>query len=363
MNIIFNLFKIKFTKLDELLNKYGEGINPNSKINLFINLEPIIRKLSASNIEEYLKVRTHEKSYEMIANIINLAAHYRLFFTKNKLYSNIYLYLGYPFNAPYLNREINPNYRKDYSHKYTKDDRNFVLSNTLDSVLSLTKIILDYVMGVHLITSDSIEPSLIPDIITGMNKNNNINFILSNDRYDYQYVNSDFRILRAKQNDSYLINKDNVIEILKQEEKISNNITVSNNFLTFILSLLGDKHRGIGKLRGIGLAAILKMLDKAIKEELIGANAYSINVLERIVKDDYLALLRSNFLCTDIRSQAMRLNIRTIHAIADQIVDKFDNVALKRLNDEYFRQFPIHLLELTDANKLITTKKSKDIFL
>lgn len=77
MDALFNMFKVKFDKLDELISKHCTELTRDSRVNLFINLEPIIKKLAGANIEDYLKVRTEEKSYEMISNIINLASHYR----------------------------------------------------------------------------------------------------------------------------------------------------------------------------------------------------------------------------------------------------------------------------------------------
>lgn len=362
LGIIFNLFKIKYVKLDELILSHCKEINPKSRINFFINFESILKKLSASNVDEYLKVRNSEKIYEMIAEIINLIAHYRMYFTKNRLYSKIYMYMGYPFNITYLNQEINPDYRSDYKHKYTKDRKNFHLSNTIELAIDHVKTILEYIEGVYFITSDSIEPSIIPKIILEENKENAINFILTTDRYEYQYVNKSLYILRPKQNDSYLVSKENVIKIIKLEEKLINDIEVGSNFLPFILSLTGDKYRSIGKLKGVGVAGLLKILDKGIKENIIGKDVTNINLLERIVKPDYVPLLRMNYLCTDIDSQFMRLNVRNKHSIMSQIVDKFDNVSLKKINDQYFRMYPIHLLELTEANKLVKTRK-KDIFL
>jgi|HigsolmetaAR203D_1030402.scaffolds.fasta_scaffold01232_12 hypothetical protein len=362
LGIIFNLFKIKYVKLDELIMKYCKEINPKSRVNFFINFESVLKKLSASNIDEYLKVRNSEKIYEMIAEIINLISHYRMYFTKNKLYSKIYVYMGYPFNTNYLNQEIIPDYRSEYKHKYTKDRKNFHLSKTIEYAIDHVKTILEYVEGVYFITSDTVEPSVVPKLIIEENKSDSLNFILTTDRYEYQYVNKLCYILRPKQNDSYLLSKENAIRMIKLEEKLLNEIEVGSNFLPFILSLTGDKYRNIGKLKGVGVGGILKILNKAIEENLISKDVTNINLLEKIVRSDYIPILRTNYLCTDVDAQYMRLNIRVKHNILSQIKDKFDNVSLKRLNDQFFRLYPIHLIELTEANKLLKGPK-KDIFL
>lgn len=361
--MIFNLFKVKFTKLDELIENTCKDVNKESKINVFINLESVFRKLASTNIEEYLRVKTDEKIFEMISNIINLASHYRLFFSKNKLYSKIYLCMSYPFTKnEYKNRLLNADYRKYYEHKYSKNTNHLILSSVLDSSIPFAKIILEYIEGVYLIESKHIESSLIPFVINKDNEDSSINFIVSTDLYDFQYANKGYYIIRPKQNDSYIVNKDNVIESLKYEEKITKDITINSNYYTFILSLLGDKYRNMEKIKRVGLINILKMINKALDEKILYEDVYNINILSSIIKEEYKPLLLNNFYCTDIDIQYQMLNIKDLYTITEQIIDKFDNVSLKKINDNYFTLYPLYLLELTSANKLKNLKDKKNIF-
>lgn len=361
MDAIFNLFKIRYPIMDTLIMKHCKEIGPNSKINLFINIEPIIRKLSTSNVDEYLKVKTEEKSYELISNIVNLAAHYRMFFSKNKLYSNVYMYVGYPFGSMYKSRAINPNYRKTYEHKFTKDPKSMVLSNSLEQVIPFVKIILEYIEGVYFIESGPTEPSAIPQVILNHKPTNAINFILTTDRYEYQYTNKDFYILRPKKLDSYIVSKNNVIETMKLEDKIVNETTVGPNFVPFIISILGDRYRDIKKIKSIGLSTIISLLNLAIQENIIGKDVSNISILSDTVKEEYRAQVLSNFYTVDIDTQIQSMNMKDTYHITDQLVDKFDNVSLKNINDQYFREYPIYLLELLSAAKL-KTKKGPNVF-
>jgi hypothetical protein len=249
-----------------------------------------------------------------------------------------------------------------YEHKYTKDPKTIILKNTLDYSLGFVKTILEYVEGVYFIEPDSIEPSLIPYVITRQSKDDNINIILSTDRYDYQYATEGFYIIRPKQEDSYMVTKENLINIVKLEEKITSDVLVGSNFYQFILPLLGDKYRDISKIRRVGLASILKMIAAGIKADVIGKDTYNHNVFSDILKAEYQSLFRTNFSCTNLVSQYNMLNVRDFYTIEKQIVDKFDNIALKKINDEYFKYYPIYLLELTDAGKL-NKKKGPDVFL
>lgn len=213
--------------------------------------------------------------------------------------------------------------------------------------------------GVYLIEADSIESSLVPHIIKKDTPANEINMIVSTDRYDYQYVNKDYYIIRPKKADSYMIDKNNLMHILKLEDKIVNNITVGSHFYPFILSLLGDKYRNIEKIKRVGLASLLKIIHGAIENSIISKDVSNINILSGIMKEEFKGLLLQNFYCTDIDTQFSMLNIKDLYSITSQLTDKFDNVTLKKINNEYFKQHPLFLLELTEANNLIKKKKRK----
>lgn len=361
MEPIFNLFKIKFTKLDEIITQGSTNLNKNSKVNVFINFESVLKKLASSNIEEYLRVKGEERNFEMISNIINLASHYRLFFSKNGIYSKVFIYLNYPFKNMYKNRLINAEYRTYYENKYAKNPNHFVLNEVISSSLPLTKIILEYVEGVYLIQSDYIENSLVPYIISDGTTEDGVNFIITNDVYDYQYVNNGFFILKPNKDESLLINKDNVMKTLKQREEISNDSTLDSKYLPFILSLLGNKERNIEKIKRIGLVNIIKMIIKALKEHVISEGVFNINILSNVIKEEYKSLVLNNFYCTDIETQFQMLNIKDLYIITSQLVDKFDNESLKKLNDQYFSLYPIQLLELTSGSKFLK-KDKKNIF-
>lgn len=356
MDPIFNLFKIKFTVLDKIITENCKDITPNSKVNVFINLEDIIKKLSSSNIEDYLRMKNSDRNLELMANILNLASHYRLFFSKNKLYSKIFIYLNYPFNTLYKNRIVNLDFRSYYENKYTKNPNHFVLQEVLTNSLPLAKVITEYIEGVYLIFSDYIESSTVPYIINKNTNSNVINFILSDDIYDYQYVNHGFYLLLSKKDDSIVITKDNVFNILKTKMDINNSCSLDSRYLPFILSLLGNKKRSIQKIKGIGLATIIKMINKAINEQIISKDAFNINILANMIKPEFRKQLLDNFYCTDIETQYNMLNIKDIYSITTQIVDKFDNVTLKKINNQYFQFYPIQLVELLSGTKFLNKK-------
>lgn len=361
MDVIFNLFKIRFNIMDELFSANDINLTRSDKVNIFINLESVLRKLHRSNLEVYLKVKKDEKIFEFVSNILNLAAHYRLYFSKQKIYSKVYIYLGYPFKSKYKNNNFNEEYRKYYQERFSKNTKNVSFSNLFEDVMGISKTILEYIEGVYIINSNSIEPSVIPYILMKDKDDNFKNFIVTTDRYEYQYVDKDFYILRPKKELSYIITKDNVINQMKIEEKINSDLSVDSSYISFILSILGNKYRNIKHIKRIGLSTLIKLIRTAIDNNILGERTNNIYLLSKIIKDEYKEIFLNNYYCTDLDYQIKYLNIVDIHSITDQIKDKFDNASLNKLNNDYFNTYPIMLLELTSAVNLI--KKKKDIFL
>lgn len=348
IDIIFNLFKVKYIKLDKIINDTVGNIDFNKPFNIFINLEPIIKKLSSSNVEEYLRVKTDERVKELISNIINLASHYRLFFTKNKVYSKVYFYYGYPFKSKHKLLTVNPNYRLYYENKYNTNPNYFVLKDVIKTSIPLTKIILDYIEGVYFLTSNELEPSLIPTIIDSENACNN--FIITNDRYDFQHtLNGTNYIIVPKQDDSFVVTKNNLISTLKRLEKVETEELCEAEFYPFILSIIGDKYRSIDKLKRVGVSSIISLINKAKEKQLIGNSSYSIDILLKIIKQEHRDNILNNFVCSCLNYQYNLVNKNDKMEIHNQIVDKFDDTQLKLLNEQNFLDTPIQLVEITSA--------------
>lgn len=355
MEIIFNLHKIKYKKLDEIITNGCKEINPSSKVNLFINLDNIFIRLADANLESRLQLTEERKCFELISNIINLAAHYRKFFSNNGIYSRVYLYSSYPFNATYRNFQYNQEYRSFYNNKFTKNPSNFLLYKTINDNFSICKLFLEYVEGVYLIQSDTIENSVVPLIISEFLKDNYLNFLLTDDIYEYQYVNKGFYILKPRQDESVLINKENLWDIISKGEL--KNCKLNLGVYPFILSVLGDKRRSLEKVRGLGLKTTTKAIQTAVDKNIISSDANNIAILIRLIKEEYVDLVLSNYSCTNIDVQYRQLNTASIMYITNQLVDKFDNMGLQQINNDYFKEHPINLMEITDATKLLKSNK------
>ena len=261
MEVFFNMYKIKF----EILNKFilNSNIDLSKDNYLYINLEPLLRRIIHANIDNELRIKKNERILEFISYVFNLASHYRLYFASKKVYCKVYIFMGYPFDVNYINNDVKPDYRHNYKEMF-KSNVNIGLRNIIEDSLSLLKTILEYIDGVYLIESGNIEPSLIPMIIDSHNENKSKNnFIVSTDRYDYQYCLKDYYVLRPKQKNSYILYKGNIIDMMSIEEKmLPGEYDINYNIIPFMLSIMGNEIRSLNKIKGMGFKTIIKGIQK-----------------------------------------------------------------------------------------------------
>lgn len=347
---LFNSFKIKYTILNELL-KDEEYIKKSSTtpINIFINLDSVFKNLCTRNIDEGIRSNDRRKLIlEMISDIFNLGAHYKNYFSKMNKKVELIFYAGYPYNKnKYKNLTFNKFYRKNFNDKINSTD-NIMIKNIFEESIKLAKYISDYMNKVYILTSDIIEPSLIPYVYNNkISTESHHNIIITKDKYDYQYINKNYTILRPKKNsEDYVIKSNNFLDVLKVENKINNPKIINNDFYPFILSLLGESSRNIEKIKHVGLSSTINMIITGIKKGMINESSNSIYVLLKLIKDEYKTSVLNNFFMIDLDSQLSNLNIHDIYLITSQKIDKFDNKSLKEINDRYFQNYPIYLNDL-----------------
>lgn len=353
MDIIFNMKKIKFAKIDELINANKIDIS-SGRVNMFIDLEPILNRLATRRIDDYLRVKNDSKVFQLISNIINLAAHYRLYFSSRKIESTIFLYLQHPFNNEFKNASYNKDYRRVYTFKYVDNINNFIICDNLTASIPLIRIILEYINNVFFIESHNIENSAIPYILS--HDDTATNFILTDTMYNMQYCGYGYNIMYPRQDDSRIITRDNVIETFSKIYKVNMN-GLSYKQIPFILSIVGNSARNIYGIKGIGLKRAVALIQNAINKNAISRETDNINLLTAIVKDSYVDTIQRNYCCTDIKSQYDDCTKKDIYQITSQLINKFDNDALKKLNDQYFEEYPLML----DAITSLPRKPRQDI--
>lgn len=348
MELYFNMFKIRYLVLDELLKdiEFEKG----EEINIFINLETVLKKI-INTIEDKENILSGPKRNLLLTScVFNLIAHYRNYFNKHMVCSKVYIFGPENMDSQYLNRNYIEDYRKDVI--LLNMTKSTSIGHIYSHSIKIMKNILEYVEGVYFITSGIIEPSVVPLIVTeDLGNEKNKNFLISDDKYDYQYIKENFFILKPRMDKSMLITSDNVMEILKEKTKCTYTTNPHVNFIPFILSILGDNYRSIPKVKRLGISTIYKLINSGIKNNKINENVTSISSLNQIVDAYNQNQIALNYLCTNVREQQKRLSNTDIIHIKNQLIDKYDGGYLRNLNDEYFIEFPLNIIEITRGIK------------
>lgn len=341
---IFNKFKIKFTVLDNLIHIDKDT----DRVIFYIDLEMIINSIYQPNASNEI-VNYEDEQFvraNIVSNIINIAQHYRLYISKLGFDSRCILYWSYPINLnnDYINSKYIENYRKFYNDSLVCISSSYII-NIINEVYSQMSTIVDYIYHVYLVNHNTIESSMIPFIIDKeVYKQDNLkdlNILISNYQYNLQYISNGFNILNPKKDKSYIINKDNYHETLKNKFNIKKSIGVPDKFIPFMISLLGDTFRNIPKIKGFTPSSIIKLINKSIDEYLITENTISIDMLKQLLNEKYHDSFYKNYHVTNLELQYNDLTPSDIYSITKQIVDKFDEQAIDILNQRYFQRCQI----------------------
>ena len=339
---IFNMFKIRYHILDDF-----NGLNKTLKTRVFINLEMVMKVLLTKRVNEYAEgLDNVELQRILLSNIINLAQHYRLYLTKNRIANEVYLFWNYPTKVAYLNTEFLDTYRKLWNDKFTDED-NETLSDTLEEIHSQMKTIIKYVNEVYLVDGGMVDSAVIPYIIAKRKENGfTQNVIVSNNRYDFQYIKHGFVVWYPDKDKSIVLTKENIYKYLKEKLGIKGSKdNPSVNFLPFILSALGDRYRCIEKFPKIGLGTLLKAVNTGLKNNVVTSKVMSEELLEKLLPKEYHDMFYKAYRMTDVEYQYMRVSITQEAYILDQLQNRFDDDSLYYLNDKYFKD---HLIMIID---------------
>lgn len=340
---IFNMLKVKFSKLDGL-----DILSDKSQVFVFINLEDPFRYLLNQRIDAQLKATQYsiaDIQLNLISNIINLGQHYHLYCKKHSKDSRIFLYWNYP-KAAYNNRKHWSKFRDEYDKKMGNNSTAEYITRCMEKMLPILSNIIPFINHVHVIDGGCVESSLIPKIINDSCETevDRQCIVVSRSRYDYQYLPCGFSLINPRGDNTEIIDTTNVIDHMKQKGNIKTPMTTPPSMLPFILALLGDEHRGIPKIEGLGLVGVIKAVNTALERRLITENTQNIDMLESILKEGLHDRFKRNLKMTSFNEQLKEVTPVQTELILKQIVDKYDDRTLQSMNEKYFLRDPLMLV-------------------
>lgn len=312
-----------------------------------INLENVFKTILTSRINNYYMASKtqNELKIELMSNIINLGQHYSLYCAKIHRKAKIVLYWNYP-DSPYRNNKYVSGYRDYYSNRMFNSLDCAYIMKCLNECHAFLTTMVKYVNNVYIINATDMDSCVVPMIIKNdkYNMKNTQYIIVSNSKYDYQYVNYGFTVLSPAGDKSKLLSTENVVDHLKSTNNIKNKLSMSPNHIAFALALLGDKYRSIPKMNGVGLSSVLTFLNQAIDNLLITDNTTNADMLSEIISESYRKQFINNYKCTNIEYQYNEATVVDKENVVNQIFDKYDTNSLDYINEKYFTKYPLMIV-------------------
>jgi len=355
---MFNAHKVKFATMETLFADV-EVREVISRVNVFINIESILTALHIDMIDNMImsmdKRETSIFHNAIVAGAVNLAAHYRRFFTKNRIRSNIVLFADAMDNSCQKNNYLHVrHYRDRFVYDYTENERFLAINEVLKSSLNVVQKICDYIEDVHLVRSSRIEPSLIPlTLIKSKTLDGQLNIIVTRDVYDLQYTEKNFIVLYALRGDTKLVTKSNLFEVLREKHNFANSRTLPGYLLPFFIAVNGNKKRGIEKIRGMGwkstYSALCKLYDDLFitNEEIVSFEHLACCIKENPDDPtDKRKKVVDNYLAIDLDRQMSMVSEAQSIEVYSQLVNRFEDGALQKLNATTMAMTPINIMEL-----------------
>lgn len=352
--VYFNLMKIRYPVYDESLSGL-EFLNPSDKVNLFINLETILKYLSMSKDLEKKLIEYQSFSNLMKADIINIAAHYKDFFKGNGLDCNIILYMTDLSSDTDNFKEVEyaEDFRSYYIMKYTSNPRFILLGERfLSEIIPETKHICEFIPNVYLITGKNIDGGLIPYII-GKSDQNRKNLIISSDLHETQYHFEsgfvDHLYIRTYTRQTLECQVEGYLKEISKNKTIDPGIVKlfsNGSFYRILLACIGDKYRSVENISGIRMKSMVRILTEAITSGKITPEVRSAELLADLFPSEIQKQMYHNLLVLDIQNEYEMLGEGDIKQITSQIVDRSDLNSLCKLNQTIFSNNPIHLESL-----------------
>ena len=352
-SVCFNILKLKYKDYDESLTS-KDFLQPNDKINVFINLETIFKHLSMLQDLENKIITQKEFDTILISNTLNLAAHYKRFFVNNGLDTKIYLYHTDFLSDDFNQFKYNEDFRSYYLVKFNSNPKFVLLTEHLiGKVLPDVRTYCDFIPGIYYISAKNIEGSLVPYIIAKADSSRK-NLIIGGEIYDTQYSSIpnfvNHYIHRGFNANSVTSDISGYLtDILKNGEEAKELLNTFNqyNFYVSLMSVLGNKMRSIESISGVGIKTLKKLIEMGLTQKIIHEETSNPEIIGDIFQDsetrsDFI----NNFYCSSILSSYQELTNCEKASILQQQVDRFDSNTLQAINATKFYNYPLILESL-----------------
>lgn len=354
-SVCYNLLKLRYADFDRMVDGMG-FLYPTDKVNVFINFESVLKFLSTIRDLENRVMTENDFSTIMISDMLNLAAHYKRFFVGNGLFTRVFLYMTDWSSESFAEHKYNDDYRSYYLLKYNKNPKFDAMGDEFKNIVfPRVKTIFEFIPQVYFIQAKNMDGSVIPYVI-GESDPSFKNFIIGNDLFDTQYsMYSNYANFCLKRNSSgsttynlkgYL---EKLFKVKLTETNTTQFLNLYSNRLLYVtlLASVSDSHRNIERVGDLTPIRNTKCLVSMIRDSKITTSVSSISLLGGSYPEEYRDDMLSALRLLDLNTKVSQLTKEQNYQVTSQIIDRFDNNALLKLNQTMFQKYPLMLEELT----------------
>ena len=331
---------IKYDRLDAMSSLFKSG----SFMDIYIDVYSMIKSL----YNKELKIVTPTI---ITSALINICAHYRYYFTGKNIDTTFYIVNSK--NISELNKKFCPNYNSKMEFVYGADQR---IEELMYSNIELLKVLCPYLPDIHFINSEShYETGAIMDHIMNIVNPDNAryNVIITRDAYNYQLCSRENTfILRPHKtrdgDNSYVINKENLMKVVLWERKTSVKKTYINPELLYVVMALSNvPERNIKSLLNFNNA--IDVIQRAVDSmRLVNEYNFHTNSIWMAI-NDVKQIANVGEILIDHRIKAIDLAFQssvysnTVEASLLNFENLYDPNTVIKINEKYFINNPLDL--------------------
>ena len=356
-SVCFNILKIRYMDFDRSVESLDGFVSPTDKINVFINMESVIRNLCSIRDLDEKVMDTDKLGAQLVSDTINLCAHYKRFFVDNGLTTRVFLYMTDLSSDDMKEYGLNEDYRSYYFIKYNRNPKYDSLREILmEQSFPLLRQMIQFLPNVYFIEAKNVDGSVVPYFI-GTRDPGYKNFVLSSDVMETQYTLIPnfvhYHLKRGSTESSNNCTVDMYLENifkLKGKQDFSSDYSHlfgNRSFYLLLLASIGEKYRCIDKVPDLTPLRVVKYLLKGIQANQILPNTEHIELLEKVFPEEMQEAIKTSFQQFDIVRKESLLSEEDRFQIQKQIIDRFDHASLLKLNQGLFYTCPLMLEELT----------------
>lgn len=351
LGVCFGMMKVKYQAYDSVLTDL-DYLRPTDKINVFINLETVLKYMSMTQDLEKKIMTCADIDKILVSDIINLAAHYKDFFRGNGLDTNIFLYMTDldSTTMDFQETKYIEDFRSYYLNKYMGNPKFALLGSKLkDVILPEVRTICDYIPGVYLITKKGVDSGVIPALVAEKYPDRK-NIIISGDVHDtqYGYMDNFLSQLYIRGYNTHILasNVSGYLKTITRNNDIPQpiiDIFKNPSFYKLLLCCMGDRYRSIIGISGIKLMKLVNIINQALNDNKITMDVTSAMLLSDIFPDNIKGEIFHNMIAVDVHNKLTLLGDGIKKDVTAQIIDKVDTISLMKLNAEVFVKCPLRL--------------------